>query len=300
MMIAIRDDFKNILQARFGRDFTLPWTQLTGGYESDVWRVGDVVVRISPIWRSDAELQWVHDVTRHCATTISEVIAPLTTKDGSTVFRWQNHPITLYPLVTGDMLDLQDDAQVQQAARLLAKVHRSGLQWQAMRPRPKSAAAPTIPDNQQDSPDIIDLDLDKQCDTFFGMQPLTGIVHGDYYRANILCVDGQIRGIIDWDEAEIRPLLTEVAWACWEFTHNTAGDNLDIARAHQFLQTYHADHPILTNDAMSYIIPLMRRHLRYEIRRSIADENRGEDVDMNYRNAEIQAFQNLRGSTLDI
>lgn len=293
-------DIKHTLNQRFGQPFNAPPQRLTGGYESEVWRVDDRVVRISPTWRTDAELRWVHEVTQHCATTIQQVIAPISALNGETLFRWNDHPITVYPFVQGDILDRYDDHQMTQASRLLATIHKLGLTWQAKRPRPASStAAPTIPPDQVDPVSISDPDLDHWLTAIY--QPrnhLQGVIHGDYYRANILCQSGQVTGIIDWDESEIRPLITEVAWAMWEFTHTSSGDDLDLTRARLFLDTYRAEHDLLTDFDITHLIPLIRRHLRYEIRRSIADEHRGDEVDLDYRNAEIRAYNTLRQRTL--
>lgn len=292
----MRIDLKQELTRRFGESFDATAHQLTGGYEAEVWRVDDIVVRVSPTWRTDAELLWVHELTQHCATALPQVIAPLHALNGETLFRWNDHPITLYPFVDGEILDRDDDHQIQQAARLLAQIHTLGLTWQDKRPRPSlSNIAPSIPTDQIDPTSIVDPDLDEWITTVFeASEQVQGAIHGDYYRANILCEAGQIAGIIDWDESEIRPLITEVAWAMWEFTHAATGDDLDVERANLFLNSYCTERDSLTDTDIAFVIPLIRRHLRYEIRRSIADEQRGDSVDLDYRNAEIRAFNNLR------
>ena len=296
----MRHDLQLELENRFGYTFDSEWHRLTGGYESDVWRVGDVVVRINPEWRTDYELLWMHDLLKHCATIMPEVPAPIKAINGSTLFRWENRPVTLFPFVTGEILNRHDDYQVEQAAQLLAQIHTTGLKWRGISPRPPhDLSAPTIPKNQIDPDSIIDPDLDRWFnESFLQETQITGVVHGDYYRANILYDDDRISGVIDWDESTIRPLITEVAWSMWEFTHNADGDDLDIQRALNFLGAYRAERNTLTDNDLVHLIPLIRRHLRYEIRRSIADEARGDDVDMEYRNAEISAFNNLRGVDL--
>ena len=40
-----------------------------------------------------------------------------------------------------------------------------------------------------------------------------GIVHGDFYRGNLLVDDGFIVGLIDWDEARVDDYVTEFAWS---------------------------------------------------------------------------------------
>ncbi|MBZ0295536.1 MAG: phosphotransferase [Anaerolineae bacterium] len=288
-------ELKSQLEHHFRQTFELPWQRLTGGYESDVWRVGELVVRIGPAWRTDAELGWIHDLVRHCAATIPEVVAPLDAVDGRTWFRWQDRPVLVLPFVPGEQLNRDDDHQMQQAARLLARIHRAGLQWPGKRPRPAlSATAPPTPAGQIDLTSIVDAELDDWYARVFQREPhVQGPVHGDYYRANLLCVDGQVTGIIDWDESDLRPLVTEIAWAMWEFTHNAAGDDLDVARAARFLEAYRAEHDVLTDRDRPSLVPLIRWHLREEVRRSLAAEQRGEEVDLGYRHAEIRAFNAL-------
>ncbi len=50
-----------------------------------------------------------------------------------------------------------------------------------------------------------------------------GVCHGDYYRHNLLVDHDEIRGIIDWHEARLGPLIGEVAFAAWEFGPRSRG-----------------------------------------------------------------------------
>jgi Ser/Thr protein kinase RdoA (MazF antagonist) len=296
------DQLQSQLEDRFGRSFDAPWEPLTGGYESDVYRVGELVVRVSPAWRTDAELLWTHDLTRHCARTIPQVVAPLAARDGRTLFRWDDRPVTVYPYVAGEPLDWSKPALLEQAGTLLARIHNAGLCWPNRRPRPSaSTAAPSIPDALPDPPEIVDPDLDRWFETVFAQQDhVTGPVHGDYYRANLLCADKLILGIIDWDESEVRPLITETAWAMWEFAHDAG--HFDYNRAQPFLWAYWLERgqtrSMRSRDTLS-LFQVIRRHLRYEIRRSLAAEARGEGVDLRYRDNQIDAFNNLRQMQFD-
>ena len=294
-------DLTKALRRHYGGDFSEEWTPLKGGYENDVYHVADYVVCISPPSRTAENLQWTHMLTRHCAEAVPQVIAPIAAIDGTTVLMWQGRAVSVFPFIAGDLLDLRDMGLVRQAARLLGEIHTAGLGWDKPKePSPTGTASildQPIPD---EAAYLHDDALDAWVGAFFARDDLIiGPVHGDYYRGNILCADGgAIRGIIDWDESEIRPILTEIAWATWEFTHNAAGDDLDMARARDFLHAYGTTCNLFNQADKGAIIPLIRRHLRYEIRRSILAERRGESVDLAYQQAEMRAFQQLRGKTL--
>ena len=68
--------------------------------------------------------------------------------------------------------------------------------------------------------------------------PLTGVVHGDYFRGNLLVQDDDVTGIVDWDEAHIDWMAYELGWSAWEFC--TPGDSLDFDAGafDAFVRTY--------------------------------------------------------------
>src|SRR5688500_7786564 len=82
---------------------------LTGGEECAVWRIatdyGPCIIRVSPPWRSAAEIQWTHDLMAHCAETIPEVVTPVAAWDGSTQFMHQGKVAALYVFSGGRPLD---------------------------------------------------------------------------------------------------------------------------------------------------------------------------------------------------
>ncbi|WP_300343899.1 hypothetical protein [Nesterenkonia sp.] len=52
---------------------------LSGSEESDSFRCDGFIVRISPAWRTDAELEWAYRVAAGAATTVPEAASPLPT-----------------------------------------------------------------------------------------------------------------------------------------------------------------------------------------------------------------------------
>ena len=291
------------LERHYDHSFEGEWTQLTGGYECDVWRVSsdvaDYVVRICPAWRSDAELQWTYDFVTICAQHIPQVVAPIQTREGTHFIKHDDRAVLVFPYINGTPLDRGNDSLIRHSAELLAKIHLISQDLPTLTKRPPShPSAPKDVPNQSDPDYIQDPQLDGWYKDFIEQSnPQMGIMHGDYYRANILCQSDQVVGIVDWDECNTVPILAEVAWATWEQCHTESGDTLDMDKTKLFLQSYREVNDSIPSEAFHALIPLIRHHLRFEIRRSLAMEEAGESWDNDYRLQEIQAFANLRDMT---
>ncbi len=88
-------------------------------------------------------------------------------------------------------------------------------------------------------------------------------MHGDFFWRNLLCRQGRIVGLIDWDDAWCGRLIIELAWATWEFGKSPEGDALRRDRATEFLTSYReAGGPAQpTTD----LIPIIRERLRRDL-----------------------------------
>ncbi len=298
-------------QAEIERRYQLhapqPWKPLAGGEECLVWRFrtgsGWLVVRVSPQWRTEAEICWVHQLMCFTAMTVPEVVAPLPAKDGVTLFIHAGYPVALFPFVEGQPLNREKRSMREAAARLLAHLHRAMLVWPALRSRPPiSPAAPYSWPREYHDQVLPDADLDAwHTNIYQAASRITGPTHGDYYRRNLLCRRGRIQGIIDWDQSHLAPLIEELAWATWEFAKVPSGTDLDDQRARAFLAAYHAAAGPAPVEEQELIIPLIRWRLREEVRRSTARAARGETgeaTDQEYRQKEMEAFARLRGRRL--
>lgn len=263
-----------------------------GGDECELWRLASappVVVRASPAWRSVSELGYSHQAATAFGASIPEVTCPLASADGSTLFMWNARPVSVWPLIEGEPLDRENAALRGQAAALLARLHRAASQLViSERPTTATNADPTgsvLPDD----------DLDNWLDHWRrdeGAAEPVGLVHGDFYRRNILCRGGQIVGLIDWDDAHHDLLIADLAWALWELAKSPDGTTLLLDRADAFLTSYQAaGGPVHRSAAL---IPLIRIHLRYEVDRAEQAKSRGEPMDEGYQTAEITAFHRLR------
>lgn len=107
------------------------------------------------------------------------VAAPIAATNGQLRVDRGDFSVGLYPLVAGNLLDVDDVAQVDAAGRMLARIHR---------------ALKTYPRGFADGPSSEEHQL----------------VHGDFRSANILQNDSGITAILDFDEASYRSRAAEL------------------------------------------------------------------------------------------
>jgi len=228
--------------------------------------------------------------------TIHQVTAPLLTKAAAPLITVEGRPVSLFPFVEGERLDRNDDGLREQAARLLAKLHIFFLQRPHFEARPASAPGNPYRRRPKAEPEVIfDPDLDHTlAKTYDARMALSAPVHGDYYPGNLLSCNGEIRGIIDWDDCRLDSLHDELAWSVWEFgKHPRDRNHLVMERAYHFLRSYRAAAGPAPTEDIGFVVPLIRQHLRVEIRSALAAKEAGEAIDEDYLSEELEAFENL-------
>lgn len=293
-----------VIERRYGLHLE-PRQVLTGGYECQVWGVesncGALVVRISPAWRTLEEIAWTHHLISFTSVAIPEAVVPLAAADGSTLFLYRDQPVAIFPFVSGQPLDRAQAHLAESAAKLLARLHRRMRAWPEHWERPQPG--PMAPMNRplaDDPTELADLTLDAWHSRIQRHKPAltVGPIHGDYYRANLRCVRDRIVGVIDWDDSAIDWIISEVAWATWEFSKSITGDHLNMERARAFLEAYRVAGGPCQDEEYQHFIPFIRWRLREEVRQSLAAAERGEDWDREYMEQEVEAFRRLQGQVL--
>lgn len=271
--------------------------------EAVAWRAEaerSLFIHQSPPWRTRDELAWVHRLVARVAATLPEAVAPLPTRTGGAFVEHDGALVTLYPFVEGAHLDCEDATQREAAARLLARLHRVLLSCGAP-PRPKPGPQSPWPAVARQSvpADLADAELDAWHARLLERPDLQrGLVHGDYYRRNLLWSDGGIVAVVDWHEAHHDLLAQEVASATWEMGKDAARRSFSVERARAFLDAYaDAGEPADAHDA-ALIVPLIRWRLREEALFSLTLEARGLPADADYRSAVTAAFNALRSRSL--
>lgn len=274
---------------------------LEPGEESRAWRLetnrGFFVLMDYPAWRTPDECAWVHHLVSGIARTVPEAVAPVAALDDSTLLVDGGRLFALFPYLEGVPLDRENSRLRAVAASLLARIHRAGLSLSLPGPRPPSGPnAPSAWPRPPCPPELADPALDALLGHLeAGARPLiTGPIHGDYYRRNILCRRELVAGVIDWMEARVTWLVRELAWSTWEFAKSSSGDRLLPDRAQDFLDTYLAAGGPVPWAELDLVIPFIRARLRDEVGLYLAARERGLDWDAEYAEEEIRAFNDLR------
>lgn len=284
---------------------------LAGGYECDVAMLTTAggerrVLRVSPAARSVAELAWAYDLAAYASLHVPQAVAPLAARDGSRVFRHVDRPVSLFPFVDGHLLDRDDAAERDTAARLLGRLHRVLPEWPARRPRPDPPSQrPTAPhvaspaELAEQSATIPDAALDRFIAGWrAGPRLPEAPLHGDFYRGNLLCAGGEVVGLLDWDDAVFGSREYELAWTVWELAQAPEPEvTLDVARAMRFLEAYAETGPVDVSER-GWVVPLIRAHLRFEVWRAGIEEGQGMAVDHEYIARNVAAFDALRTQRL--
>jgi|GEM_PF-1505550 len=296
------EKLKNEIAQRYTLEKMGAWSSIINGDECLVWHVENesspLIVRVSPAWRTVDAIQWVHDFMVHCGQTIPEVISPIPAYDNATCFVFSSCPVTVFPFIEGDTLNLEDAILREKAARLLARIHNVSVDWEDTRPRPSSKRNQSKPLTLDQHPNILhDTAFDAWVESLPQRNLITAPIHGDYYRRNILATDSYITGVIDWDEAHITYLMAEIGWCIWEFCQNDAGDDLNEVRARDFINAYLDETRITIYPEVDQAINFIRLRLRAEVVANLARKERSETWDKAYTEAQMRAFINLKART---
>ncbi len=287
--IPLTEDIRTAVAAEWGHKGD--GVRLFGGEESAAYRVGDVVVRIGPQDRDPAQLEWCNGIAAAAARDVPEAVAPLARADGSTVYVVAGRPITVWPFIEGEWASSEDPVQCEEAAVLLARVHRA-LAEHRPPPRPTRSFLEIGLDGAP-SAELPDPDLDRWLADFTRAarpQPL----HGDYYEGNLLARAGHVTAVLDWDEALVAPPEVELASAALEF-----GDEYgrDLSGVRAFVEAYHAAGGTAVPFGEVALAQLMRHRLRREavyFGVAVARGVEHDADDLEYHRERMAAFYRLR------
>ncbi|NKY48671.1 phosphotransferase enzyme family protein [Nocardia vermiculata] len=286
--VPLTDAVRTAVAAEWG--YTGPGERLHGGEESAAYRVGSAVVRIGPLGRDAAEVEWCHGIAA-AARAVPEVVAPLPRANGSTVAVVAGRPVTVWPLVEGHWADSADPVQFTEAAALLARLHRA---WAEHRPprRPRRSFLEIGLDGTP-SAELPDSELDQWL-AEFGRTARTHPLHGDYYEGNLLSLDGHVTAVLDWDEALVGAPELELASAALEFADVLS---TDLSGARAFVDAYLTAGGTARDLDDTSLAQLMRHRLRREAVYFGVAVGRGVEHDagdLDYHRKRLAAFHALR------
>ncbi|MBO0882053.1 MAG: phosphotransferase [Mycobacterium sp.] len=275
---------------------------LTGGQESTARHCrfadrDDLVVLIDPGWRTRAELEWAHTVCRQASQSVPEVVAPISFGGQTTFDLVGGRQAEFFPFVAGNALDPTVPALRRDAARVLAQIHHSLLDWSG---GPRPPHGPDIPlykrldeDALQavwDPVEIQDPELDEWWESARCKEYARCPTQGDFWAANILTSEDRVVGIIDWHDANIVPCISELAWAASTCT----GDPAELGRDfYAFIDTYRESGGPVADAEVADVVFFLRQRRRDSIRRTLAI---GCPIDYPYAQNQIRTFRDTKAS----
>ena len=270
--------------------------RLEGGYENDVYRVGEHVVRVAAPWIGMDRVSAEHALMT--SLEIPEIATPT-----HEPFELDGRVISIFPFREGTQPEDEDDATHLAGARLLARIHASRFEGPLV--------LPSTSEMDWDRNPSWDIDRVREALLELGPTPLddlethrvelraevhtmreleTGVIHGDYWPGNLLVADGRITAVIDWIDTRHDWLAFELGRAIWEFCDED--DELDVDFAHQWLEAYvDAEGPV-PPDEFDTLVTMMRVSVLSDALRDLTYEGPTEDV-LDYHVGSIRRLEHL-------
>jgi Ser/Thr protein kinase RdoA (MazF antagonist) len=294
---SVPDGLAGAVSARYdGGPYTLV-ERLTGGWANDVFlaesAAGRVVVRVKHAPSDSRSVAWEHALLARLRPDFPEALAPLHARDGATFFLHRGDAVWLLPYVDGT--PAVRDTHRLAAARLLGRLHavtagldlprRPGVEGlEQLRTLDAAALRPEwrghAERHRERAVALLD-GLERR-------RVRAGLVHGDFYRGNILVRGDAVVALIDWEEAHHAPFVSELANGVWEFCKSRESDDYDRDEAARFVDAYRrAGGPVPADDDL--IPPLIHAKRVLELLRAPFDRH----VDWEYQAHNLRAAENL-------
>ena len=267
------------IAARFGIAGSVA-TELTGGYSNDVWRVEAegaryVVRRYGRLHVSRAAILFEHAILAHIAPRMTEVVAPLSAADGSTLLADDGRFVALFPYVEGTT-GARDVHAADQAADVLARFHRAGtdihiagglrssrtvgmLAWL----REMFVRFAARADLAQRLPWAALIAAVGGAVTRVAPHAARlphAIVHGDPHPDNFVRDDERVRALIDFDFAHESERVYDVATAADAYARENEDGLLDYDRLAAFVSAYDRSAPLVAIERELLADEMIRRN----------------------------------------
>ncbi len=142
----ISAELLSAVESRYGVNVIGDPEVLTGGWWNEVFRLptdsGALVLRVFHRRTKSENVVYQHALTRFLAPKLTEVCAPLVARDGSTFFRHGDRLVCLLPFLPGEIASRESATERNNAAQVLARLHRVALHFPANIPPPSYAPMP--------------------------------------------------------------------------------------------------------------------------------------------------------------
>jgi Ser/Thr protein kinase RdoA (MazF antagonist) len=221
-----------------------PVERLVGDGGADLYRVGEVVVRIQRA--SPESVRWEHTLLGFLAEELEEVVTPLTALDGSTFYVDDGRVVSVFPFVAGEELRSREPLFRRELPAVLARLHRRALAWPVAEQRP---GVPSVRERNWETNDWWDLSLvEKTPPLVRAFEELRGwvagadlrvcAIHGDFHTGNVLVCNGLVAGIVDWQYARLDWPALELAGMVWDLAWDGKSTAIDSGLRDEIIAAY--------------------------------------------------------------
>ena len=251
---------KHAIKAEYGIEIG-QLHRLEGGEKNMVYRIdrSPYVLRVYQKSADRSGIHFEHALLLSLQKRLSYISQPYVTKSG-TFLEIDGHPAAVMRYIDGITPAREDidGAFCHQAGICLGEIHRqasgAASALPAVRSR-KSLLEMDFFDNDMYSWDTATAWLAKTkyrtrlpyfkdtlrfCESYFHTKKFSPLlpIHGDYYEGNLLCRDGKIVGVIDFDDTKLEFPEYEIARSLWEFTRDDATFTFRPALREAYLSGY--------------------------------------------------------------
>lgn len=263
------------LRTAAGADAVPACTPIAAGIENSNWfvtlRQGGldlqrVLTLLEPAGGSEEQLYFVLVLTAALARSGLPVPAPVPLADGALIFRLQDRPALLVPVLPGTHPAIPSAAQCRAAGAMLARLHTAP----AAQNDPALAKPARVTDARwwpgayralaarMDAATHRELGaaLAAASEVFSGVAELPhGIVHGDLFRDNVLMQGDAVSGVLDFHHATRDLLAWDLAIALNDWC--VIDDRPDAGRAAAMIAGYESVRRLTPGE--NAVLPALRR-----------------------------------------
>ena len=271
------------------------------GYSSDVYlvRAGGrrLVLRLQKLRAGVESLAWEHALLAALAELLPAVSSPLRTSDGATFLVDDARALSLLPYVGGRPARVDHPGDRAEAARLLGRLHAASgalaLPTRPAHPRLRDLPFPEVgaypPNIARTRVSELRGQAVEAVRTLSARRLTTGLVHGDYFPANVLVRNHRAAGLLDWEEADVDWQAYELACAAWSFTVPETRDELDREAFADFVGRYRDAGGTVPSQEDDVLVQLVRVKRILEVLRAPSDRR----VDSDYQLQNVRAAEKL-------
>ncbi|MES2770685.1 MAG: homoserine kinase [Pseudomonadota bacterium] len=221
---------------------------------------------------------------------------PIANLDGDYLSELRGKPALLVSRLPGQSIAVASVAHCGAIGSLLGKLHQASSHFDGQKKHPRDAAwcrasaVQVQPFLQPEEQTLLHQELRYQ-QTHRPTHLPRGVIHADLFRDNVLFVQTELSGVLDFYFAGVDDLLFDVAVTVNDWCCDDDGIQLDKAKCQALLQAYHAERALNSSERAAWPTLLRAAALRFWLSR-LTDTHRPRTGDL-ISQRDPQQYQNI-------